>query len=80
MVLFCVKLVALGKSVTEDSCVPFHYCDGVCGTAAANGPVIPPQTDTRVNVEKEWYDSDGRQPKNAKKTCPNASLSTTNAT
>jgi hypothetical protein len=61
-----------------------NFCDEVrlclCGTAAANGPIVHPQGDTRVNIEQQWNHIDRGNRRTRRKTCPSATLCTTNPT
>jgi hypothetical protein len=61
-----------------------YCCSGLrlclCKTAASNGPLSMPPYDTSVNMEQRWNDTDRGKPKDSeKKTCPSATLSTTNS-
>jgi hypothetical protein len=52
----------------------------LCGTAAANGPIVHPPDDTWVNMDQRWDDIDRGNQRTRRKTCPSATLCTTNTT
>jgi hypothetical protein len=51
-----------------------------CETAAANGPTVHPPDDTRVNMDWRWNYTDRGNRTTRRKTCPSATLSTSNPT
>jgi hypothetical protein len=82
LLLYC-NCCIVAKLITLELSRDWYCCNGVSlfvyGTAVAIGPTVhPPDNTSEYKAAVEWYWQG--QPKNSKKTCPSAVLSTTNTT
>jgi hypothetical protein len=59
----------------------FNLCVGTLGTAATYWPIVSAPDDRRWWLWRNWWNEDWQgKPKYSEKTCPSATLSTTNPT